>query len=285
MLSRGLRLLTVVLLLVWQSGAVAAVEKPPLGLFTHAECVNCHEKSQPEIVDGWRSSSHGVAEPVIGCTNCHGANHADSKQQARGSGSCLSCHGGAEAAVAQSYRLSKHGIIATLEQRGWNFSQPLSDGNYRTPTCAYCHMHGGEHGMVPGNKKSDPLLTPDPEEAEKRNQDRGGPCLDCHSPRFTATWFASGEKMLELGRKKAREARAVVQKISAMADADASSKAASLLENMLDEHLRNVGLGVFHQSPDHQWWHGHPALDGDLLRIKGVFDDLNRCRALKMQAE
>ena len=41
-------------------------------------------------------------------------------------------------------------------------------------------------------------------------------------------------------------------------------------------HLKNVYLGVGHQSPDYQWWHGQPALDGDLLRIKGTVGELHR---------
>jgi hypothetical protein len=35
---------------------------------------------------------------------------------------------------------------------------------------------------------------------------------------------------------------------------------------------------VGHQSPDYQWWHGQPALDGDLLRIKGVVAERERRR-------
>jgi hypothetical protein len=29
-----------------------------------------------------------------------------------------------------------------------------------------------------------------------------------------------------------------------------------------------VRLGAGHQSPDYQWWHGQPALDGDLIRLR-----------------
>jgi len=38
---------------------------------------------------------------------------------------------------------------------------------------------------------------------------------------------------------------------------------------MQDETLKALFLGVSHQSPDYHWWHGHPALDGKLLQIKG----------------
>ena len=41
-------------------------------------------------------------------------------------------------------------------------------------------------------------------------------------------------------------------------------------------HFNNVYLGVGHQSPDYQWWHGQPALDGDLINIKSMISDLQR---------
>ena len=44
----------------------------------------------------------------------------------------------------------------------------------------------------------------------------------------------------------------------------------------MQKHLRNVYLGIGHQSPDYQWWHGQPALDGDLLRIKDYIGELYR---------
>jgi hypothetical protein len=48
----------------------------------------------------------------------------------------------------------------------------------------------------------------------------------------------------------------------------------------MQAHGRNVRLGVGHQSPDYQWWHGQLALDGDLLRIKGLIGDRERDREL-----
>jgi hypothetical protein len=47
------------------------------------------------------------------------------------------------------------------------------------------------------------------------------------------------------------------------------------------QHLKNVYLGVGHQSPDYQWWHGQPALDGDLLRIKDAIFELYRMESIR----
>jgi hypothetical protein len=52
----------------------------------------------------------------------------------------------------------------------------------------------------------------------------------------------------------------------------------------MQTHARNVRLGAGHQSPDYQWWHGQPALDGDLLRIKGLIGDRERGRELARES-
>ena len=52
--------------------------------------------------------------------------------------------------------------------------------------------------------------------------------------------------------------------------------ARTYFERMRSQHLKNVWLGIGHQSPDYQWWHGQPALDGDLLHIKGALGELRR---------
>ncbi|MBF0436824.1 MAG: hypothetical protein HQL77_15830 [Magnetococcales bacterium] len=105
--------------------------------------------------------------------------------------------------------------------------------------------------------------SPAPEDIAARTEARAAPCRDCHSPRFVATWFATGDRMVEIGRMKVREAT----QAAALRD---DPETRILLQRMRDEHLRNVRLGVGHQSPDEQWWHGHPAMDGDLLRIKSL---------------
>ncbi|MFZ3174628.1 MAG: hypothetical protein WA146_07005, partial [Thiobacillus sp.] len=91
---------------------------------------------------------------------------------------------------------------------------------------------------------------------------------------------ANGARMIEVGNMKQREA------LTLLTRARGEFPAAALAEMeahyaSLQKHLRNLRLGVAHQSPDYQWWHGHPALDGDLLRLKGTYDDLLRGRAAK----
>jgi hypothetical protein len=52
----------------------------------------------------------------------------------------------------------------------------------------------------------------------------------------------------------------------------------TVIRSRLSLQLEIVALR-HQQSPDYQWWHGQPALDGDLLRIKGAVGELYRIPA------
>ena len=99
-------------------------------------------------------------------------------------------------------------------------------------------------------------------------------CQECHAPRYIARLFDNGNAMLEIGRKKVREAEALVRQ--AAPELGSEDDAVRKQLQRMRQHLQNVRLGVGHQSPDYQWWHGQPALDGDLLRIRGMIDEFRR---------
>lgn len=230
-----------------------------------ADCLSCHRERNAGLVADWEKSRHNL--PDLDCRSCHGTRHDGTMAaQARRNEACTGCH----ARESSSYTLSKHGVIATLEAGRMDFTQSLREGNFRAPTCAYCHLHSGNHNIgaeiFPLLPKEGCQATPDD---ASRTEARATPCRDCHSPRFVETWFLSGDRMLEIGRMKVREAMAVVKQTEKL-DTDGAKKARTIQQRMTDDHLRNVRLGVGHQSPDDQWWHGHPALDGDLLRIKSI---------------
>ncbi|MBI3327079.1 MAG: c-type cytochrome, partial [Nitrospinae bacterium] len=43
--------------------------------YTHAECLSCHEKITPKIVQEWRDARDGELTNTQ-CLDCHGSNHA-----------------------------------------------------------------------------------------------------------------------------------------------------------------------------------------------------------------
>ncbi len=254
--------------------AVSAAE-PPDGALSEEACRTCHAGRDEALVDAWRESAHGGTPAVAGCSACHGSDHAHVGVRARQDDACIDCHGGPKAPVVHSYATSKHGLILRLEQSEWDWRRPLRDAAYRSPGCAYCHLHDSEHD-VGRSVRSDPM---GPDRGGTVADHLRGVCQECHAPRYVTRLFDNGEKMLETGRMKVREARRLLEEAAHRYDASTLAEGRALLATM-QRHLRNVRLGVGHQSPDYQWWHGQPALDGDLLRLKGMLGALERERRL-----
>jgi hypothetical protein len=72
----------------------------------------------------------------------------------------------------------------------------------------------------------------------------------------------AGARLLEIAGLKDEEADRTAARLPAGGNASAD------LLTSTRKHARNVRLGAGHQSPDYQWWHGQPALDGDLIRLR-----------------
>ena len=184
---------------------------------------------------------------------------------------CIACHG-PDSPEVQGWRLSKHGVLVRISSPG------------RAPGCVDCHGAEAPRAALksfagPPQERLGPLGgrlggsfraggTSNPEAMREV-------CGKCHSPRYLDTLAANGQRMVTVGEMKQREALALLTQARRRFPADRLQAMEDHYRH-LQTHLRNIRMGVGHQSPDHQWWHGHPALDGDLLRIKGAWDDLMR---------
>jgi hypothetical protein len=254
-----------------------AGEKPPAGKFTNAECVSCHVNRDAKLVAAWRASGHARNAPKADCIACHGNTHAGSNERARRDSACVACHEKLNRTVVHSYATSKHATIVKLEEDQWDWSRSLTRGNYRAPGCAYCHLHGAEHDTRLSVTTWQPFQ---PEESSVRELAAARwqtICGECHAPRYVAEQAATGARMQEIARMKLREAHEVMTRYQGVLSAADQHELDALFTGM-QSHGHNVRLGVGHQSPDYQWWHGQPALDGDLLRIKGVVAERKRRR-------
>jgi hypothetical protein len=274
-------LLVLAWLLIAAPGAGAA-EKAPRGSFPNAACVTCHTPRQPQLVADWRASGHARKTPKADCVACHGNTHSGSLQRARRDSACTGCHEKLKRAVVHSYATSKHGVITQLEGDRRSWVQPLTQGNYRTPGCAYCHLHRAEHNVNRGVTPWNAFAEPSEAVAEAARSAMQPACGECHAPRYVAEQADSGGRMAGIARMKLREARDLIERQRGSAT---QAELADLERQLtaMSEHGRNVRIGVGHQSPDYQWWHGHPALDGDLLRIKGRVSEIERKRALEAE--
>lgn len=261
-----LRLLLMMQLVLLSPAIHSSVNPPPnTAIGTDKECIQCH----PKQLKQWQASAHAKKQPVAGCIACHGGLHGKAASRSRSDRACTACHGGQEGAVVHSYASSKHGVLMRLEENTYAWTKPLASANYRAPGCAYCHLHQGNHDVSAGVR------------ADAMNREQPVPdimrvvCRDCHAPRYTDRLFDNANAMLEIGRKKVREAEALISQAAPELDSEYRAAIQQQLQKMR-QHLQNVRLGAGHQSPDYQWWHGQPALDGDLLRIRGMIDEYRR---------
>ncbi len=256
---------------------VSAEELPP-GEFTNRSCVDCHEKETPDPVSQWRASAHAPA--AADCVACHGDRHDGSAARARPNDACTDCHGGLDSSVVRSYVTSKHGVIATIEGNQWDWSRRLAEANYRTPTCAYCHLYDGRHDVgrvIAPWAPWTPLGKGDRAAFEEARENAEAPCLDCHSPRYVEVLFAAGDRGMDIGRRKMREAQAL---LDGLAGSENAGELRRLVKDMESKSLKSLWHGTVHQSPDYQWWFGQAALDGDLVRIKAAVSRRQRKRTL-----
>jgi len=258
------------------SMADAPVSKGP---FENSACLACHQQQSAELVTEWQQSAHAQTETLASCVDCHGKLHDGAAALARRDGVCMNCHGGADSPVIHSYTTSKHGVLVRLEEDEWDWELPLELANYRAPGCSYCHMHSGNHNVSAGVRVWNAMDGIDTAERERVQDAMRTVCQDCHSPRYVTRLFENGERMLGIGRMKVREAAAVIEQAESEFSVAELAAAREHFVGMQSLHLKNVYLGIGHQSPDYQWWHGQPALDGDLLRIKGAVGELYRMPA------
>ena len=256
--------------LTFSAHAIAADEVLSVsGVLNNEQCIQCHEKTEADLIERWRNSVHAKPESRADCVDCHGTAHDNVAIKARQDQVCIDCHGGAKDPVVHSYSSSKHGVLMKIEATRRDWTKSLAMANYRSPGCAYCHMHAAEHDV--GISVRQDIM----QESENVQDVMRAVCMDCHSPRYITRLLENGEAMLEVARKKIREADALIKQATNEFTEQQMSPLRQQRQKM-QQHLVNVSLGAGHQSPDYQWWHGQPALDGDLLRIKGLISELRR---------
>lgn len=169
---------------------------------------------------------------------------------------CVTCHAGA---VERSYSLSKHGVISHIE---------AGRERRRAPDCGGCHVF---EAKAPAAKHY-----ADAKARATAREQAGDSCRPCHSPRYATEQLGAARRGLAIGEMKQREAEAVVATARRELTGEDLTRIETLLATMRDVNLRDLRLGLAHQSPDYQWWLGQAALDGSLLRIKGVLGDARR---------
>ncbi|MEK6634812.1 MAG: multiheme c-type cytochrome [Planctomycetota bacterium] len=167
--------------------------------------------AKPEVEVTACATCHGIAENR--CDGCH-TRHDFSLAEARKPNNCGICHTGLDHYEYEMYRESYHGMIYESEQHTWDWTKPMKPANYKTPTCAFCHMKDGEHNAQKASTINSHMGT--------ALVDRGAPkfkesrqnwintCKGCHSPRFAADQLEAMDEAVKVSFVKWREAMKIV---------------------------------------------------------------------------
>jgi anaerobic hydroxylamine oxidoreductase precursor (EC 1.7.2.-) len=186
-----------------------------IGSHTHAFHVSVIEApwqiAKPAAEVTACATCHGIAENR--CDGCH-TRHDFSVAEARKPNNCGICHTGLDHYEYEMYRESYHGMIYETEQHTWDWTKPMKPANYKTPTCAYCHMKDGEHNAQKASTINSHMGT--------SLVDRGAPkfkearqnwintCKGCHSPRFATDQLDAMDEAVKVSFTKWREAMKIV---------------------------------------------------------------------------
>ncbi len=143
------------------------------------------DKPKPEVLSCLQC--HSVATK---CDSCH-TRHRFSAAEARRSESCITCHSGPPHPDDKTYFASAHGKIYREEGGDWDWNQPLKKGNYKAPTCAYCHMEEGIHSVAHKSiwKFGIREINPNTSGNKVLRERWVNLCMDCHQEEESRQWL------------------------------------------------------------------------------------------------
>ena len=269
----------------------------------------------PDVVEaGWQISK--PQPEVAGCAQCHSIEnkcdachfrHTFKASEARRPETCGYCHNGPDHRDIECYESSAHGVITKIDGDNWDWDKTLKAGNYRSPTCAYCHMYNGTHNAV----KNTVYAHMGVEEKDRGAEEYAGKrkawvniCNDCHSSRFAAAYLRGADETVKVSFAKVREAKAVVEDLHKDGFLEAMPKdLAPFLDvghkwnlggrmyniteieriwfDMLVYQGTTIFKSAFHMSADMQTYVAAFQQDESLLKIKSEASKLRRIKALE----
>jgi hypothetical protein len=105
-------------------------------------CVDCHKKTNPQIVNDWQLSTHSQADDGVTCVTCHGDEHKSAEDASKAKLAtpdvCGQCH---DDQVSQ-FKEGKHALAwAAMKAMPATHWQPMElvEGQ---KGCGACHRHG-----------------------------------------------------------------------------------------------------------------------------------------------
>ncbi len=213
------------------------------------------------------------------CSSCH-TRHRFAVAEARKTEACGQCHLGPDHPQIEIYKESKHGSIYDSFGHDWKFDSAPGTWtpgvDYRTPTCAACHMSGAgttrtSHDVTerlsweiqapltvrPSSFKPFPAKT-DWQVERKKMQ---AVCLQCHGEQWVEDHYVKLDKVVsEYNEVYFKPAKKMLEELYAKKLLDKSKFFDERLEieyyELWHHEGRRARMGAAMMAPDYAWWHG-----------------------------
>jgi len=279
-------------------------DNPELGgASNETGCMQCHgteilldENNRP-TPETWPNMGMGNIYPdgsTGNCSTCH-TRHKFSIVEARKPNACASCHLGPDHPDIEIYENSKHGHIYLTDGDNWIWdSAPdtWEPGDYRAPTCATCHMSGiGElnttHNITERLywnlwakrsevRNSEDVLSPLLGNGEEGREKMKLVCNSCHSSLHTDSFFAQGDKAVQLYNVEyfdvADAWRTELADKGLLKDNPWKDEFQVLYYYLWHHEGRRARQGAMMGGPDYAHWHGFFELQQDLYNLEAIYN-------------
>jgi hydroxylamine dehydrogenase len=242
----------------------------------------------------WPNNGIGRINPdgsTGSCASCH-TRHVFSVEEARKPEACQQCHLGPDHPQTEIYFESKHGSIYSTEGDDWNWTEEdwKAGEDYRTPTCAVCHMSGTDelkaiHDVSsrlswelepPVSRHTDNtaniLGTPisDGTTWQEKRERMTSVCEQCHSETWVDNYYENADATVELYNKKYADSSSIVDGLredGLLTEQDFDEPVEFKIYEFWHHEGRRARMGAFMMGPDYVQWHGFYELLKDKAEI------------------
>ncbi len=268
-------------------------------------CQSCHGTNMSgkstEDFTVWPNNGIGRINPdgsKGSCSSCH-SRHSFSIEEARKPETCGQCHMGPDHPQIEIYFESKHGNIYLAEGDTWNWTSNTWEAgiDYRSPTCASCHMSAAPG--VPATHDVSSRLSWELEPAVSRHTDntanslgvkisdgstwqekRGrmkNVCNQCHSETWTDNYYEQSDIVVDLYNEKYLEAKAIIDELyneGLLSREDFDEEIEFKIYELWHHEGRRARMGAFMMGPDYVQWHGFYELLKDRVEIEKMAEEI-----------
>lgn len=276
---------------------------------THAAtlrgCQSCHGTNMTgktfEDFTVWPNNGIGRINPDGSrgsCSSCH-SRHSFSISEARHPETCSQCHMGPDHPQIEIFLESKHGNIYSSEGYSWNWSKEdwQASIDYRTPTCAGCHMSSAP--MVRSTHDVSSRLSWELESPTSRRTDNVANnigynfsdgttwevkqgrmkkvCGQCHSKIWTENFYEQADLVVELYNEDYEAAKEIVDELyeeGLLTRTGFDESIEFVIYEMWHHEGRRARMGAFMMGPDYVQWHGFYDLLEDRIEIDRMAKEL-----------